>query len=310
MPKELFNQTLKTTLSADDRFAVGIPSQTGCDNIKYSALITELQGDVLTICAQSDIVNEATTENAKLVTPLRYWQGLQQDNIQFGAGATADGTYSIAIGKNADGNSTQGIAIGYGASAGSDAVAIGVNASADDPKSVAIGYGARSGTAAGQDGVSIGKEAGGDQSDTAAYNTFVGALAGKAITGGDYNTVIGGYSYPDNDVSQCIYVGFGAGIDETANSQFVVGQATDTLNPVKIIRGDFVSTFISIGSHVAKSKLDVNGGVKIADDSDAASADKVGTMRYRTSGNNSYFEICMQDGASSYVWAEVLKKSW
>jgi hypothetical protein len=33
MPKELFNQTIKTTASATDRIAVGIPGQTGCDNL-------------------------------------------------------------------------------------------------------------------------------------------------------------------------------------------------------------------------------------------------------------------------------------
>ncbi len=33
MPKELFDQTTKITLSANDRVAVGIPGQEGCDNV-------------------------------------------------------------------------------------------------------------------------------------------------------------------------------------------------------------------------------------------------------------------------------------
>ena len=32
MPKYLFNQTLKTTYSASDRVATGVPGQEGCDN--------------------------------------------------------------------------------------------------------------------------------------------------------------------------------------------------------------------------------------------------------------------------------------
>jgi hypothetical protein len=46
---------------------------------------------------------------------------------------------------------------------------------------------------------------------------------------------------------------------------------------------------VGIDTNDPKSKLDVDGGVKIGDDTDAASADKVGTIRYRT--GTEYVEV-------------------
>ncbi|MCK9281356.1 MAG: hypothetical protein M0P71_12095 [Melioribacteraceae bacterium] len=41
MPKELFNQILKTTLDAADRIAIGIPSQVGANNITTTNLLKQ-----------------------------------------------------------------------------------------------------------------------------------------------------------------------------------------------------------------------------------------------------------------------------
>jgi len=57
-------------------------------------------------------------------------------------------------------------------------------------------------------------------------------------------------------------------------------------------------------------KLHVDGGVKIGDDTDTASANKVGTVRYRTSGNNSYVDMCMQTGATTYAWINIVQNNW
>jgi hypothetical protein len=67
---------------------------------------------------------------------------------------------------------------------------------------------------------------------------------------------------------------------------------------------------VGIGVTDMKSKLDVDGGVKIGNDTDTASADKVGTLRYRTSGNNSYLDVCMQTGASTYSWINIVQQNW
>jgi len=67
---------------------------------------------------------------------------------------------------------------------------------------------------------------------------------------------------------------------------------------------------VGIGTTDPKSKLDVDGGVKIGDDTDTASANKVGTLRYRTSGNNSYVDMCMQTGATTYAWINIVQNNW
>ena len=58
------------------------------------------------------------------------------------------------------------------------------------------------------------------------------------------------------------------------------------------------------------SKLQVDGGIQMADDTDTAVAGKVGTVRYRTSGNNSYVDMCMQTAASTYEWINIVQNNW
>lgn len=67
---------------------------------------------------------------------------------------------------------------------------------------------------------------------------------------------------------------------------------------------------VGIGIGAPKSTLSVNGGVQIANDSDSATSDKVGTLRYRVSGNTSYCEMCMQTGASTYAWVVIKSNTW
>ncbi len=56
--------------------------------------------------------------------------------------------------------------------------------------------------------------------------------------------------------------------------------------------------------------LDVNGGIRMADDTDAASADKVGTLKYTTTVNSSTCYMCMQTGASTYAWVSIKTNTW
>jgi hypothetical protein len=67
---------------------------------------------------------------------------------------------------------------------------------------------------------------------------------------------------------------------------------------------------VGINTTSPASKLDVNGGIRMADDSSTASASNVGTLRYRTSGNNSYVDMCMQTGASTYAWVNIVQNNW
>lgn len=78
------------------------------------------------------------------------------------------------------------------------------------------------------------------------------------------------------------------------------------------IYADFLTSEgkVGIGTTIPKSMLQVAGGIQLADDSDAASADKVGTIRYREEANNSYIEMCMKTGAGSYAWIVIKQNSW
>ena len=67
---------------------------------------------------------------------------------------------------------------------------------------------------------------------------------------------------------------------------------------------------VGIGTTTPQSKLQVNGGVQLANDAASPSAAKTGTLRYRTSGNNSYVDMCMQTGASTYAWVNIVTNNW
>ena len=74
-----------------------------------------------------------------------------------------------------------------------------------------------------------------------------------------------------------------------------------------MIRGDGK---VAINGTTPQAQLDVNGGVKIGDDTDVASVDKAGTTRYRVDANNSYLETCMQTGASTWAWEITKQNTW
>jgi len=72
----------------------------------------------------------------------------------------------------------------------------------------------------------------------------------------------------------------------------------------------YILNDLGIGTTNPASKLQVNGAVQVADDTATASVNKVGALRYRTSGNNSYVDMCMQTGSSTYAWVNIVTNSW
>jgi hypothetical protein len=67
---------------------------------------------------------------------------------------------------------------------------------------------------------------------------------------------------------------------------------------------------VGIGTTTPQATLDVNGGIRVGDDSTAASAVNVGTIRYRSDANNSWVEMVMQTGAATYSWVIIHTNSW
>ena len=100
-----------------------------------------------------------------------------------------------------------------------------------------------------------------------------------------------------------LHFGFPSGLPSIRTSGNFAIKASNTWGADLYINS---SGDVGIGTTDPKSKLDVDGGVKIGDDTDTASADKVGTMRYRT--GTEYVEvdgtelITNGDFASSSSW--------
>lgn len=67
---------------------------------------------------------------------------------------------------------------------------------------------------------------------------------------------------------------------------------------------------VGIGTNNPGAKLDVEGGMQIGYDSDAACAEKAGTIRYRVTASASYLEMCMKTGTSSYAWVAIEQNTW
>jgi hypothetical protein len=50
--------------------------------------------------------------------------------------------------------------------------------------------------------------------------------------------------------------------------------------------------------------------IQVGEDSSTANAANVGKIRYRTSSDNSYCEMCMQTGAATYAWVVIVENNW
>jgi len=70
------------------------------------------------------------------------------------------------------------------------------------------------------------------------------------------------------------------------------------------------NVLIGTTSDNGTGKLQVNGSVKVANDTATASSSNVGAIRYRSDTNNSYCEQVMQTGASSYSWVIIKQNTW
>ena len=122
----------------------------------------------------------------------------------------------------------------------------------------------------------------------------------------DYKRVLGSY------VSQIDF--FNGEINLKNGDWGVADSIIEYKNTVKIAYSGNVS--INTTNDNGVDKLQVLGSIKttssaqVGDNVTAASATNVGAIRYRTSGNNSYAEMCMQTGASTYVWTTIVENNW
>jgi len=61
---------------------------------------------------------------------------------------------------------------------------------------------------------------------------------------------------------------------------------------------------------IVTGSISAGGAVRVGNSTSLASASTVGQIRYRTSGTNSYMDMAMQIGASTYAWVNIVENNW
>ena len=108
----------------------------------------------------------------------------------------------------------------------------------------------------------------------------------------------------------------------SSNDSFIAASGSLTLSAASasnpyIIMASASASRVGIGSTLPQSKLQVNGGIQMADDTAGANLSaKAGTLRYRevevagTGNSNSYVQMYMRTGASTYDWTTIIRNNW
>ena len=114
----------------------------------------------------------------------------------------------------------------------------------------------------------------------------------------------------------------GIGTDSPSEKLQVVGDTL--LNSVKFSRGggqQFISTgtgtTINFGQPTSyvqnvyvQGKIQANSSVMVGDNTATPSSSDAGAIRYRVSGNNSYVDVCMRTGSTTYAWVNIVQNQW
>jgi hypothetical protein len=101
-----------------------------------------------------------------------------------------------------------------------------------------------------------------------------------------------------------------ARVGDNANNIVAMRVSASNAGTGNAYAGLFLGGNVGVGTSTPQAKLEVVGGIKMGDDSDSCDSNKVGTMRYRSNANNSYVDMCVQDGASSYIWKTINQETW
>jgi hypothetical protein len=143
----------------------------------------------------------------------------------------------------------------------------------------------------------------------------------------DINQAIGYLNFKSNDLSGGTSAGGVGGVGVYSETEYSTGNTPSYMsfythsntNNTGTILGSVTERMridssgnvgIGTNSDSPSSKLQVAGGIQMADDTATASAAKVGTLKYRVSGNNSYVDMCMQTGAATYAWINIVQNNW
>ena len=141
----------------------------------------------------------------------------------------------------------------------------------------------------------------------------------------NYNVAIGANAFYDTGAIKSIGIGNQCGTGGIVYKSIYIGSEARgkyesqiyTHNEIVIgceLEGNGDNTVTignsSITDNYFNGKLHTTESISIGNDTSTATSDNVGSIRYRTSGNNSYCEMVMQTGASTYAWVIIKQNSW
>ena len=161
---------------------------------------------------------------------------------------------------------------------------------------------------------------GGEVNETSSDAEFSAIIGGSWSYTEGYSSVVLGGMYNSTTGLYSAVLG-GRYLDANNHSEIVLGQynvvstgsSTSWNSSDNILVVGNGANFNNRSNALTLQKngnLSIAGSIKIGNDSDTASADKVGTFRYREDTNNSYLEVCMKTGASAYTWVTVKTNTW
>ncbi len=125
------------------------------------------------------------------------------------------------------------------------------------------------------------------------FGQIIGATAGTSV--GTLQT-----AYNNSVVPQII--------TSTVNGAFTIKNGrtgdTQTTQEWQNLAGTTTASIDGNGKIISSTS------VQVGDDSTIASASNIGSIRYRTSGNNSYADMVMQTSTTGYTWVNIVQNNW
>ncbi len=322
---------------------IGLTTLTAKLNVKGTGTTSATKTLALTDSSDVNLftMNDNGTFNGKNIAIGEYTGAMR---IAQNAATNATGTNWTAIGSNAGQNKTTGnnwTAIGSNAGQSNTTsgfwTCVGYNAGTSNTTGAGwtcVGTNAAQSNTIGDNWTAIGNSAG-INNTTGGFWTAIGRDAGRSNTTGGSWTAIGrdaGRSNLTGDGWVAIGLDAGRYINGTTtdleyfeNSTYIgtltkgtngtVGTPTNNENVIGYAAEGNGSNTVTIGNssvtdNYLTGKVHVTSSVQVSDDTDTATAANVGAIRYRSDSNNSYMDMCMQTGASTYAWVNIKTNTW
>ena len=147
------------------------------------------------------------------------------------------------------------------------------------------------------------------EGDELFVSTTAGAMTNTAPTGESAALQkIGKVTRSDSNGSIFI-VGAGRSnaVPNLNEGKLFVGNSSNQAVADDTVYVDIANSRVGIGATSPAAKLDVDGGIRMGDDTTTASATNVGTQRYYEDALGSYVDMVMKTDTSTYAWVNIVR---